>query len=175
MIVLRATQKVLRLLPPATTAAVETDAALGDWYVNRIVIDRQPLLLLVSSLSLLAMVEPARGLKQLPLRLADLVGARLARLPVDKRVIACEVDATRAVMVGRTANRSVLGQLVDFAKALTWYLPEGGWGERDLRIAEDKLAETPCHAGGRFEDVIWPDRKARQLLETTWPASQVRH
>jgi hypothetical protein len=44
VVVLRATQKVLRSLPPATTVAVETDTALGDWYVNRIVVDRQPLL-----------------------------------------------------------------------------------------------------------------------------------
>jgi hypothetical protein len=123
----------------------------------------------------LAIVEPARELKRLPLRLADLVAARLARLPVDRRIIACEVDATRAVTVGRTANRSVLGQLVDFAKALPYYIPESSWGERDLRVAEDKLAETPCHAGGRFEDVIWPDSKARQLLESTWPVSQLRH
>ncbi len=175
MVVLRATQKVLRSLP-ATGATEETStAALGDWYVNRLVIDRQPLLLLVSSRSLLAMLEPARDLRKLPLRLPDLVEERLRRLPVNRHVISCEVAATREVAVGKTTDRSVVGQMVDFAKALKFYLPEGGWGATDLRDAEARFAETPCRSGGARGDVIWPERKAIELLETTWPSSPARH
>jgi hypothetical protein len=175
VVVLRATQKVLRSLPVSGAAEEASTSALGDWYVNRIVIDRQPLLLLLSSKSLLAILEPARDLKKLPLRLSALVDERLSRLPLSKHIISCEVAATREVAVGKTTDRSVVGQMVDFAKALPFYLPEGGWGASDLREAEARFAETPCRCGGADKDVIWPERKAIELLKTTWPSSSRKH
>ena len=63
MVVLRATQKVLKLLPEPSGSAVTSTTALGDWYINRIVVDRHPLLLLVSSRSLLSVITPARDVK----------------------------------------------------------------------------------------------------------------
>jgi hypothetical protein len=78
MVVLRPTRK-LRTALPVTEVTGTSDTALGDWYVNRIVVDRQPLLLLVSSASLLAMLVPARDVRGLPERLADIVANRLAR------------------------------------------------------------------------------------------------
>lgn len=60
MLVLRGTQKLLQLLPPTADQSDLSDTALGDWYVNRIVIDRRPLLLCVSSKSLLSVIAPAR-------------------------------------------------------------------------------------------------------------------
>jgi len=52
MVILRPTRK-LRSLLPAAPVSRPGDTALGDWYVNRLVVGRQPLLLLVSSTSLL--------------------------------------------------------------------------------------------------------------------------
>ena len=175
VVVLRATQKVLRSLPVSGAANDASTSALGDWYVNRIVIDRQPLLLLLSSKSLLAILEPARNLKELPVRLSALVEGRLRQLPVSSHIISCEITATRDVSVGTTIDRSVVGQMVDFAKALTFYLPENWWGAPDLREAEARFAETPCRCSGADKDVIWPERKAIQLLETTWPSSPRKH
>ena len=168
MVLLRATKKVLRFLPESNGDAVVSATALGDWYVNRIVVDCQPLLLLVSSLSLLAVITPARDLKSLPKRLASIVGNRLSCLGIDQRALECEVEAMSAVAVATTADRSVLGQMVDFAKMIPFYLPESGWTESDLRVAEHRLAETPCRSGGRFEDVIFPRKKAVRLLESKW-------
>jgi hypothetical protein len=48
MVVLRPTQKLQRALPVTAAKDVESDTALGDWYLNRLVVDRRPLLLLVS-------------------------------------------------------------------------------------------------------------------------------
>jgi hypothetical protein len=175
VVVLRATQKVLRSLPTGGSQVIASDTALGDWYVNRVALDRQPLLLLVSAKSLLAILEPARELKKLPLRLPSLVEERLKRLPVNKHAIECEVEATRDVAIGKTTDRSVLGQMVDFGKTLSFIIPEGFWGAADLRDAEDRFAETPCRCSSRDEDVIWPERMAVQLLETTWPSSRTRH
>jgi len=78
------------------------------------------------------------------------------------------------VAVARTENRSVLGQMVDFAKMLPFYLPESRWTETDLRVAEDRLAETPCRAGGRFEHVIFPRETTVRLLESKWCVSPAR-
>jgi hypothetical protein len=175
VVALRATQKILRSLPQSEGELGASHNALGDWYVNRTVIDRRPLLLLVSSKSLLAIVTPARDVKTLPSRLAQIVGERLKRLPISEAVVASEVEATEHVGVGRTIDRSVTGQLVDFAKALPYYLPVDGWDEATLRTAEERLAETPCRSSRPFAEVIWPRRTAVELLTAAWPASRVRH
>jgi hypothetical protein len=175
VVVLRATQKVLRSLPQSEGELGTSHNALGDWYVNRMVIDRRPLLLLVSSKSLLAIVTPARDVRTLPSRLAQIVGERLKRLAESEAVMASEVEATGHVGVGKTIDRSVTGQLVDFAKALPYYLPVEGWDEATLRAAEEKLAETPCRSSRSFADVIWPSRTAVELLTAVWPASRARH
>ena len=74
MTYLRATKKVLSRLPNPDNQSPEHNAtALGDWYVNRVVVDRQPLLVLVSSMSLLPIVAPARDVRGLPGRLPGMV------------------------------------------------------------------------------------------------------
>lgn len=175
MVVLRATQKVLKLLPEASGGVVTSTAALGDWYINRIVVDRHPLLLLVSSRSLLSIITPARDLKGLPQRLAAVVEERLRRLGADESVLASEVDATSAVTVAKTVDRSVIGQMVDFAKAIPYYLPENRWSENELKAVEDRLAETPCRASGPSQSVIFPRETALGLLEGAWSAGVIRH
>jgi len=175
VVVLRATQKVLRTLPQSARESDVSDTALGDWYLNRIVVDRQPLLLLVSSKSLLSILAPARDVKTLPERLAGIVAERLRRLDVNASVVASEVEATGAVRVGKTLDRSVTGQLVDFAKAIPYYLPVEGWDATTLRVAEERLAETPCRSSRRFDEVIFPRETAIRLLESTWSASATGH
>ncbi|MFP4596485.1 DUF6933 domain-containing protein [Ralstonia sp.] len=85
-------------------------------------VDRQPLLLLVSSESRLALLTRAREVKNLPNRIGDLLATRLRRLGVDEHLIRAELAAMETARVGRTRDRSITGQLVDFAKA-TPYSP----------------------------------------------------
>jgi hypothetical protein len=56
MVVLRRTQKLATALPLTGTSVTQSDTALGDWYVNRLVVDRRPLLLLISARALLPIV-----------------------------------------------------------------------------------------------------------------------
>lgn len=65
MVVLRATRKLLASLPVTTPPPARSDTALGDWYVDRLVVDRRPLLLLASVSSLLPIVVPAREVRRL--------------------------------------------------------------------------------------------------------------
>ena len=170
MVILRPTRKLSALLPTTDVVPAGSDTALGDWYVNRVVVDRQPLLLLVSSTSLLPILIPARDVRGLPGRLVALVEARLRRCGVDAQAIAAEARAMASVAIGPTVDRSVLGIMVDFAKASPYYLESGLWGEATLRVVEERLAETPCHAARSFDRVIFPEKKAPELLRRKWLA-----
>jgi hypothetical protein len=168
MVTLRATRKVLKYLPGESDSGQPPDTALGDWYVNRLVVDRKPLLLVVSSLSLLAILKPARNVKELPDHLPDMVAGRLHRLGVDPAVIHAEVEAMDPVEVGKTVDRSVVGIMVDFAKMIPYILPPGAWEEGWLPLVEEQLQRTPCYAGRRFEDVVFPESKTVDLLSKRW-------
>lgn len=164
MVVLRPTRKLQSVLPISSSAVAPSDTALGDWYVNRIVVDRRPLLLLLSSRSLLTVLTPARDVRTLPERLASLVGDRLGRLGVAEHQIRAEESVMTPVTIARTEDRSVLGVMVDFGKAIPFYLEIDGWDETTLPFVESRLGETPCYAGRRFEEVIFPEKTARKLL-----------
>ena len=171
MVVLRATKKVLPRLPPPHAGVAASDTALGDWYVNRLVVDRQPLLLLVSARSLLSILAPAREVRTLPNRLPALVATRLRRLGIAGSLIEAEVAAMDPVYVAVTQDRSVLGSMVDFAKAVPVHLPIGGWDLTTLPFVESRLAETPCRVCGRLEATIFPDRATPDLLAARWHAA----
>ena len=171
MVILRPTKKLRSLLPPVDLGSRMSDTALGDWYVNRVVVDRQPLLLLVSSTSLLPVLVPARSVRGLPRRLASIVESRLGRCGIDQRAIDAEVLAMASVAIAPTADRSILGIMVDFAKGIPYYLESGQWDETTLRTIEERLAETPCHAGQSSDRVIFPEKKAPELLRDKWLAN----
>jgi hypothetical protein len=168
MVILRATHKLRRALPLSRNVAGESTTALGDWYVNRMVVDRRALLILVSSKSLLSILTPARGAATLPSRLPELVGARLRRHGVAPELIEAEVTAMSPVVVAATVDRSVVGFMVDFAFTIPYHLNRGAWDETTLPFIEASLARTPCHSSRRLSEVIWPDRKARELLTAHW-------
>jgi len=169
-VILRPTRRLRSLLP---TAAVSTqsDTALGDWYVNRIVVARQPLLLMVSSASLLPMLLPARDVRSLPGRLGALVTSRLRRCGIEAPAIFSEQQAMHPVAVAPTVDRSVLGIMVDFAKAIPYYLEPGREAAEALEVVEDRLADTPCHAALSRDRVIFPNLKAPELLRAKWLAN----
>lgn len=75
------------------------------------------------------------------------------------------------VIVAKTADRSVLGILVDFAKGAPYYLPEQWSSDSELVKLEARLEETPCYAGRAFEEVIFPRRKTEELLRQRWSAA----
>lgn len=131
MVILRPTRKLHSILPATANIPCRSDTALGDWYVNRIVVDRQPLLVMVSSTSLVPVLMPARDVLSLPGRLASIVEARLKYWGVADLAIEAELRAMDAVVVGRTVDRSVLGTMVDFAKAVPFYMEPGRWSEAD--------------------------------------------
>ncbi len=173
MATLRATQKVLRSLgSPAVTPPPST-TALGDWYVNRLHIGRQPLLLLVSELSLLPMLAPAREVRGLPDRLEDMVWRRLLRLGADPRLVEAEVTAMAPVVVAKTANRSVLGFMNEYGYQVEAYMDEQYGGPRGLHEVEARLEDNPCHAGKTGNACFWPRERTLELLKARWTQQDI--
>jgi hypothetical protein len=170
VVILRPTAKVRKYLPVGPVDGTESDTALGDWYVNRLVVDRRPLLLLVSSASLLALLLPARNVRGLPGRIAELVGQRLGRLGVPRRLVDAELQAMAPVRLAKTEDRSVLGIMVDFAKMLPHALPLEFSDHSSLMEAEEFLWDNPCFAGKSAEEVVFPRKKAPDLLYQRWDA-----
>jgi len=87
------------------------------------------------------------------MRLAEV----LADLDVPARQISREIEAMQPVYFGKTANRSVLGTLNDFARLAKELLAPG-----DLSIYQVtlRLARTPCLS----LESTFPDEETRKLL-----------
>lgn len=165
MVILRPTRKLQGALVPSRIAG-SSDTALGDWYVNRIVVDKRPLLLLVSSRSLLSIVLPATDVRTLPKRLAGIVTLRLARLGISQSLTGKERAAMSPVEIGATTDRSVLGIMVDFARMAPYYLEPGNWDDSSLALVEDRLADNPCFAS--TPHTVFPRKAAPHLLAAKW-------
>jgi hypothetical protein len=83
---------------------------------------------------------------------------RLRRLGVPAGTVATELDAMQPIHLARTASRSVLGTMTDFAFRCRWFME--GRGVTDLADVERILSEVPC---GTF-DYQQPIEVARRLL-----------
>jgi hypothetical protein len=165
MVILRRTHRLAASLPETGAQSDRSGTALGDWHVNRLVLNRQPLLLLVSAVSLLPIVLPARDVRTLPRRLPQIVGDRLSRLGVESSWITPEIATMTPVLVSRTTDRAVLGILVDFAKALPYYaestLARTGTGSE----LEEWLQDTPCFVSGTRTTIFPVDKTVSALRD----------
>ena len=168
MVILRATRKVLRNLPAQGDSDGSSDTALGDWYVDRVMIGRHPLLLLVSSRSFLPILTWARDVRSLPSRLPDLVGERLERMGIPTPLIDAEIAAMAPVHVAKTVDRSVVGILVNYASAVPYYIPSDRTDDLAHHFAEAELQQTPWLPGKNRPDVVYPDQKTLELLMQQW-------
>jgi hypothetical protein len=144
----------------ATTAA--PTSALGDWYLNLLHIGRDQLVMATSERSLLTVLLPARELRtSLAHNLAETTWRLLVEIGVAPERAATEAEEMRAIAFARTASRSVLGCMNDFAVALDWHWRDG-LAPMEIML---RLAETPKRAipDGKFNFGI-PREVARRLL-----------
>ena len=88
------------------------------------------MLVLVTSKTLLPILELAREVRLFPDRLPQIVWKRLHRLAADPALIRTGLFAMGPVPVVRTCDRSVLGVLDGFGRTLPCWLPFGEWNKR---------------------------------------------
>jgi hypothetical protein len=163
MYTLRCTKPLLDRLGPLTKPGAgpppPTTTALGDWYAKRVNVGRHRLVLCTNERSLLSVVVTAKDLPGLPQRLIESLVALLRRMGVPPSVIADEAQEMQWVRFDKTASRSVLGSMDDFAIAADWFF------RRPVSVAylddlDWRLSETPC---GPL-DYQQPRERARELL-----------
>ena len=125
MVVLRGTGKLLkRLGAPVVADPGRSATVLGDWYADIFFTRPCQVVLCVSETSRLPVVLAARELRTLGTRLPVALGLVLADLMISWPAITWELAAMSTVVLAKTASRSVLGTLNDFAISLTWALAE---------------------------------------------------
>jgi hypothetical protein len=142
MVVLRCTQKLRRRMGQTAASedlAPKSNARLGDWYANVVVVRRQHVILAVSGVTLLPVLVPAAPYKSMIARFTEAAGQVLRALKIDERKVAAEEDAMRAAVMATTNDRRVLGSMTDFANMLDAYLDD-----RSLTEVALHLAESPC-------------------------------
>ena len=119
---------------------------------------RQSLVLATSEKSLLPLLIPARDLDQLPGHLIRALVERIQRMGLPDTVSQQEISRMDPFFYGKTASRSVLGSMNDFAENLkfTHHINEN-WSLVDMM---DQLGDMPC----RPLDWKYPSEKAQELL-----------
>jgi hypothetical protein len=116
---------------------------LGNWYATALFWKPQ-VALLVNERTLLPVLMPLAPAATLATRFPGELATILARHGVGQAFIAGEVAAMREVSAAKTANRSVVGTMNEFA-----FLAEGyrKYHENsDLLALSMRLADTPCSA-----------------------------
>ena len=162
MITLRCTKKLRKYLGvvPVETTQPPT-AALGDWYANLVPTFSGDLIMFVSEKSLLTVAVPVWESDHLVPLFRIRVDNLLGMIGIPQKIINREVAHLDQVQFGKTASRSVLGSMNDFA----WnyqIIAEESVSKADLSLskAEYKLSQMPCG----LLDYQFPSDVAKELL-----------
>jgi hypothetical protein len=110
--------------PAAEVAPGLSTTTLGDWYADILFTARQHVVLCVSEHARVPVIIPARDLKTLASRLPDALAQVLTDLTIPSASIARELGEMKDVQFAKTASRSLLGTINDYAIAVTWALAE---------------------------------------------------
>ena len=162
MITFRCTKKLRKYLGviPIDNASPPT-AALGDWYANLIPTFAGNLIIFVSEKSLLTMVIPSWESEHLMPLFRIRVANLLWMIGIPQEIIAREVGHFDQVQFSKTASRSVLGSMNEFAWHYQIMAEESVSKARlSLSKAEYKMTQMPC--GGL--DYQFPVDAAKELL-----------
>jgi hypothetical protein len=140
VLVVRLTARLAsRLKVKLETAPPSSSTKLGDLYANLVRVGRTQLVLAVSERTLLPVVIEAAPASSLVPRLRDGLAEVLRGLGVREEAIREEEAAMETVTFGKTANRQVVGTMVELARMLDVYVDH-----RPLLDVALHLAETPC-------------------------------
>jgi hypothetical protein len=156
-VVCRCTKAVLVKLPYEKNAQLNSATnILGDWYINRLNIGPNRLLLCTAEKSLLAVVLPAKDLPNFPIRLQHGLRELLRRLEIPEAAVQREISEMEAYEFAPTNNRRVLGSMNDLAVQINFQFPHS----KTLTDCALQVAETPCSPIGWAN----PGEKTRQLF-----------
>lgn len=160
MLIVRATQKLLRLAGPPT--APEDDLGttlLGPWYAT-VLFWRPRVALLVNEKTLLPVFMPLAPAATWPARITEQVASVLEAHHVAEGIVEQERQHMATCQLGTTANRSTVGVMIDLARLAEIHHDD----EPDVDLIElsVRLARTPCSP--LYKRQVSPDRELAALL-----------
>jgi hypothetical protein len=162
VLIVRATKKLLhRVGPPTLQEGEHSTTILGEWYATAL-FWRPQVALLVNEPTLLPVLMPLAPAATLPTRIAQRIALVLAAHGTPNAIIDEELRRMRDCRTARTANRSVVGIMNEFA-----YLAEAHRDDdpgQDLLDLSVRLATTPC--GPLYGKNVSPDRELGALLRS---------
>lgn len=161
MFTIHGTKKLLnRVKQPVGEPVEAPSTALGNWYATAL-FWRPQAALFVNEQTLLPLFVPLAPATRVAERLPDKLGRLLDALDVPIEFILQETAAMGLANFAKTANRSVVGSMNDFAFLAEHYL-EGGF-PHDLLGLSLRMAGTPC--GPLRKRHGFPDREVVALVE----------
>ena len=158
VLVVRATKKLLdRIRTPMLQPGEESTTWLGPWYATAL-FWRPQVALLVNESTLLPVLMPLAPAATLPARAGGHIAEVLAVHNVPQQLVTDEVERMREYRVASTANRSVVGVMVEFTHLANAYRDP----EPDLLNLAARLARTPCSP--LYHSNVSPDRELAALV-----------
>ena len=139
---LHCTKKLLdRIKPTIASSLLPPTSVLGNWYATALFWKPQ-LVLLVNEQTLLPMLMPLAPASTLSARFPGELAAVLGRHGVNRAAVERETAAMADVAFTKTAKRSVVGSMNEFAFLAARYREY--LGIADLVTLSMRLADTPC-------------------------------
>lgn len=162
---LHGTRKLLDRLGHQPTSVPESTPAstLGHWYATAL-FWRPQVVLFVNERTLLPVLIPLAPAATLPVRFPEALAIVLQAHGWDAAKIDAETQYMRECEIVKTANRSVVGMLNEFAfLARAWKEEQGA--PPDLHCLSMKLADVPCKPL-RYDS---PAQRVRALAQSATP------
>lgn len=138
---------------------------LGNWYANAL-FWKPRVVVMVNERTLLPVFMPMAPAASLVERFPEQLGLVLEAIAVPADFVAQELLAMDHYAFAKTANRSVVGSMNDFAH-LASHHKEAGKADNLVALSAS-LAETPCSP--LYQRYTSPDREVRALV-ANWSAA----
>lgn len=158
MFTLHCTKKLLDRVQPQIAAPCNANTRLGNWYATALFWKPQ-MALLVNERTLLPVLMPLAPAVTLVKRFPTALKEVLMALGLPTEFIQAEVEDMNDVVYAKTANRSLIGMLNEFAFLAEVFSDRGG--SMDPVALSLKLATLPC--GPLTKGAGSPDRAVREL------------
>lgn len=159
MFTLHCTKKLLDRVQQQIAVPCNANTRLGNWYATALFWKPQ-MALLVNERTLLPVMMPlapsATLARRFPVALKDV----LQGLDVPAAFIQAEIEGMNDVVYAKTANRSLIGMLNEFAFLAEAFRDRGGLV--DPFALSLKLAGVPC--GPLSKGAVFPEDAVRELV-----------
>jgi hypothetical protein len=157
--VIHCTKKLLDRIKPELTAGGDCTTRLGNWYATALMW-RPQVSLFVNERTLIPVLIPLAPAATLAQRFPRHLAQVLAAHGIATSFIEAELEQMKTVVYAKTANRSVVGIMNEFAFLADGY--KHYMETEDLVALSLKLALTPLFASRK--DAHWPDKALQGLV-----------